>query len=81
MLGLVLRAGLEAILDVDFLPAAPYAAQVQLTKKEIEKMSPLEINRDLVEVRSITSAMGHEADILLVDFTSAEKASFTEEME
>ena len=41
-------------------------------------MSPLEMNSNLVEVRSVTTTMGHEADIVIVDFTSAEKAGFME---
>ena len=35
-----------------------------------------EVLMDMIEVRSVNAAMGHEADIAIVDFTSAENAGF-----
>ena len=60
---------------------SPYSAQVQLIKKELWLMNKDEVRMDDVEVRTVTAAMGLEADIVITDFTSAEKPGFVGQKE
>lgn len=63
------------------LVMSPYRAQVSRLNTTIGRLSKFEYVQDLVDVRTVDTAMGDTADIAILDLTRSKEPGFTDTLE
>ena len=58
------------------LVVVPYIAQKHKVQEALSSLSPFEVPRDLIEVRTIDTSPSHEADVVIADLTRTRNLNF-----
>ncbi|KAI1753105.1 AAA domain-containing protein [Xylaria castorea] len=54
----------------------PYRAQVKILEDKISELSSAEINRELVDVRTVAGMQGNERDLMIIDLVRTRQTGF-----